>query len=204
MSRLWGTRCYMIGAMDRAPDCGIEWRRWLKTKLEPRGIVCLDPSDKPIDKGFEGISTRDKRDALIKEGKYAEVAREVKLLRVIDLRMVDLADFIICYIDTDIFAWGTAEEFDVANKTKKPILVCIKGGKENVPHWMLGQISHEHIFGNWDDLLEYIRHVDEDEDPYHYKRWTWFKYNEMLPQGTNKTSSSYDNHVAEHWSPYDP
>ena len=96
--------------------------------------------------------------------------------------MVDLADFLICYIDVNIHTVGTYEELFWANRSKKPILICVEGGKKNTPHWLFGTIPHQHIFNNWEELKKYLIHVDQDENVEHYKRWTFFKYNEMLPK----------------------
>lgn len=186
MNRLWGTRVYLAGPMDRVPDGGVIWREKLTPILQERGIVVLNPADKPIDKGFEGISSRKKREELIENGYYDEAAAQIKLLRIIDLRMVDLADFLIVYLDPDSHMCGTYNELFDANKCKKPILIMVEGGKNKVPHWLLGTIPHQMIFGSWDDLLEYVEHVDVDEDVDHYRRWTWFKYDQMLPKNIMK------------------
>jgi len=182
MNRLWGTRCYEIGPIDRANDCGAGWRNDLTPFLEKLGVIVLDPLNKPIDKSFEGIDARNKRNKFIEEEKYDDLSKEIKLLRIIDLRMVDLADFLICYIDVNIHTVGTYEELFWANRSKKPILICVEGGKKNTPHWLFGTIPHQHIFNNWEELKKYLIHVDQDENVEHYKRWTFFKYNEMLPK----------------------
>lgn len=181
-NRLWGSRVYEIGPMDRADDNGVGWRKYITPILEQRGIVVLDPTNKPIDKGLENIESRKTRDDLLIREKYEELSSQIKLLRIIDLRMVDLCDFIICYLDINIHTTGTYEELFWANRAKKPILICMKDGKKNIPHWLLGTVPHQHIFNNWEELLEYVRHVDEDDKVEHYKRWTFFRWNELLPK----------------------
>ena len=182
-NRLWGSRVYLAGPMDRVPDGGIVWRYNITPKLQSHGIVVLSPTNKPIDIGIEGKDCQVELTDNSTDEDYDKEATRVRLLRVIDLRMVDLADFLIVYIDPNTHLCGSYEELFTANSTKKPILVMIEGGKYRTPRWLLGTIPHQMIFGNWDDLLEYIRHVDEDVDVEHRKRWTWFKYKEMLPNG---------------------
>lgn len=180
--RLWGTRCYLIGAMDRVADGGIEWREYLVPFLRSLGVVPLNPCKKPIDIGTEKIEDRQRRKLLLQEGKYDEIRREMRVLRVVDLRMVDMSDFLICHIDTDVHACGTYEEFFWANRLKRPILTICKQGKRNAPYWLFGAIPHQHIFNNYDELKNHLYTINnKDIEPEHHKRWMFFDYANMLP-----------------------
>ena len=44
---------------------------------------------------------------------------------------------------------------------------------------MFGVIPHQHMFDNWSYLLEYLYHVNEDEEVDHLKRWRFFDFDEI-------------------------
>lgn len=181
-NRLWGTRVYLIGAMDRVVDGGVVWRRNITPFLEDIGVVVLNPANKPIGIGREDIEDRDLRTRLKAMGQYDELAKAMRLLRIIDLGMVDMSDFLICNIDVDSHACGTYEEFFWSNRMKTPILVHVEQGRDEAPDWLWGTIPHEHIFGEWDVLKSYVKHIDEDEGVDHMKRWMFFDYCRMMPK----------------------
>lgn len=196
MNRLYNTLVYLAGPMDKCENNGKIWRTLITPQLTNMGICVLDPTDKPINKGLEDIESRKQREFLLKEGKYEEFGKQVRLLRIIDLRMMDKADFIIAYININIPTCGTYEEIFRANIDKKPILLSVEGGKNNCPHWMFGVLPHEHIFNNWDELMSYLNFIDCSEiEPQHFKRWTWFnRYETMLPSrpyGTQNNGKTY-------------
>jgi hypothetical protein len=181
-NRLWGMKTYLIGAMDRVPDGGVVWRDRITPPLEELGVVVLNPCDKPIDIGLEDIEKREYRESLKEHGQYDQLAAEVKQLRVVDLRMVDMADFVIMNVDTSVHMCGSYEEDSWANRCKDPVLVRCEQGKVGCPDWMFGKIPHLHIFSEWEELLDYLRHVDADENVNHMKRWMFFDYTRMMPK----------------------
>lgn len=174
--------CYLIGAMDRVTDGGVEWRDDIIPHLRARDILVFNPCDKPMDFGNEGMDARAEREKLVELGEYDEVRKEVGLLRAADMRFTDKSDFIIFRLDPKIHLCGSYNEAFISNLCKKPVLVWVVGGKKMTPRWMFAVLPHQHIFGERDDLLEYIRHVDEDEEVYHYKRWTFIDYNRLFAQ----------------------
>lgn len=184
MNRLRGMRCYLIGAMDRVPDGGAPWRDNISCFLRGMDIIVLNPCDKPITIGYEKPEDRDRINDLKRNGRYDEVAEEIRLLRVVDLRMVDMSDFIICNLDISVHATGTYEEMFWANRLKRPILIHCEQGKSNVPNWLFGVLPHEFFFSNWSELQEYILNVNSSvETPKHYKRWMFFDYNRLTIDG---------------------
>ena len=54
-----------------------------------------------------------------------------------------------------------------------------KQGKENLPNWMFGVVPHEMVFSNWSELLEYLRHIDDDDDAKHMNRWRFFDFDKV-------------------------
>jgi hypothetical protein len=180
MGRLNKFRVYLAGPIDRAEDHGVGWREDISPFLRSIGVQIFNPCNKPINIGLENIEKREYRQKLKQEQKYDELSKEIKLLRIIDLAMVDKSDFIIAYIDTDIHLTGTYEEIFWANRLKRPILICCKRGKVDIPDWLFGVLPHQFFFDTWTDLKQYLLYVNDlNNEPKHYKRWTFFDYNKL-------------------------
>ena len=129
MGKLSGTRVYLVGAMDRAPDGGKKWREKATPVLKEMGIKVLNPCKKPIDIGLEDEDGRKKRREYRKKGEWEKLAK-YKTIRSIDLRMVDISDFIIVALNMNDQPFGTIEEIVTANRQKKVILVWSVNGKK--------------------------------------------------------------------------
>ena len=100
----------------------------------------------------------------------------MKIIRSVDLRMVDIVDFLIVNIDIETYTCGTPEEYFWANRCKKPIICRIVQGKENTPDWLLGTIPHEMIFSTWSEVIDYFRHIAFDDKINLLKRWMFFDW----------------------------
>jgi len=180
MNKLWGSRAYLCGAIDRTADLGIGWRNEITPNLENLGIVVEDPCNKPIDVGFE-IENREYRNNLKKDGQYSIIAKKMKDVRIIDLRLVDICDFLIVYLDLSIHVCGTYEEISWANRMKKPILIVVKQGKYECPDWLFGSIPDNMIFSSFEEMMNYLKKIDSGEESYK-SRWILFDYKKMLPK----------------------
>lgn len=176
MNRLAGMRGYLCGAMDRVDDGGIGWRRRLKHELEDLNVHWLDPTRKPIDIGIEDLENRQLRRDNKHQGDFDSVRREMKIVRCVDLRMVDICDFMPVRIDLDVHACGTYEEITTANRQKKPILAHVVQGKENAPDWLFGMLPHELIFSTEDEVCAYLRHIAHTPDINTLNRWYFFNF----------------------------
>jgi len=173
MGKLDGTRVYLVGAMDRAPDGGKGWREEITPPLQEMGIHVLSPCKKPIDIGLESEDGRKKRKEHKRKGEWDELAK-YKTIRSVDLRMVDISDFIIVALNMEEHPFGTIEEIVTANRQKKVILVWAVNGKAEAPDWLFWMIPHKFIFDKLEDLLKYVKDVDSGnrED----KRWVIFDF----------------------------
>lgn len=177
INRLKNNTVYLAGAIDRVADSGHGWRNDITPFLSSLGINVLNPLKKPISVGLEGDDYRYERHILKQEGRYADLAKIMKRVRNVDLRMVDKSDFLIVSIDMDVALCGTYEEIFWANRQKKPILIKCEQGVRNLPDWLFGCIPHQFFFNSWDSLIAYVRHVDSSEEqPEHHKRWFFFNY----------------------------
>lgn len=176
--KLKNNMVYLCGSMDRAPDGGIGWRRDLTPFLKNYlGCAVLDPSNKPVDDedllSIEKPGSRKMREKLLDDGEFDKFSQQIKKIRVLDLRLVDVSDFLITYINNDISSCGTMEEMYWANRMKKPVLIMCEQGKKNIPHWLFGVFPHQMFFSAWQELKNYLIDVDTGLDKNTYNRWVF-------------------------------
>ncbi len=172
---LAGTRAYLCGGMDRVKDGGVTWRRNITPKLEELGVVIFDPTNKPFydNKGDE--SDRHVRNRWLYAGEYEKMHDFMADVRGGDLRMVNHCDFVIIYIDTTTHLCGSYEEIAIANHEKKPILVVCKQLKAGAPWWLFGQLPHQHIFGSFVEMFEYLKGIDSGQIKDETSRWYFYR-----------------------------
>ena len=177
--RLNGLATYLCGPIDHADDDGVGWRRKITEDMKDMfGVRVLDPTDKPCktndgssyeEIGEEKVSTMQ----LKKDGHYAELAEKMRNIVRVDLRMVDLSDFIITYLPKDVTVCGTIHEIVTATESKKPTLIVAEGGRANIPNWLWGMLPVEPhtenrsgwLFDDFDALMEYLRQVHMGDAP---------------------------------------
>ena len=78
------------------------------------GVGVLDPTGKPTDFGKETADFRDNINELKRTRKFDDVKKEMRDIAAIDLRMVDIAHFVIMYMDIDVHMCGYYHEAFVA------------------------------------------------------------------------------------------
>jgi nucleoside 2-deoxyribosyltransferase len=176
VNRLKNLRCYLSGPIDLCPEGGAPWRKEITPLLTLRGVFVLDPLDKPIDVGLEKDDARVARKSLKENGKYEEFSSIVKKIRHVDLRMVDMCDFMVAFIDLTIPMCGTWEEIFGANRSKKPVLVFCKQGKKSIPDWLFGTLPHEMLFNDMGEVIQYLEEVDKSDFVEDYGRWLFFRF----------------------------
>jgi nucleoside 2-deoxyribosyltransferase len=174
MNRLKNQRVYLAGAMDRVADRGTTWRDNITPFLTDMGIVVFNPINKPTEIGLEDHDTHLIKIKLKEQRRYEELSHMMKTIRSVDLRLVDISDFLIVNLDLDVHPCGTYEEIFDANRSKKPILIHIEQGKEHTPDWLFGAIPHQMFFSNWEDIKKYLVHINTDENILTYNRWRFF------------------------------
>ena len=97
----------------------------------------------------------------------------------VDLRMVDIAHFVIMDMDMDVHMCGSYHEAFIAIQQKKPLLINCKQVKEYIHSWMFGVMPHQHMFSTWDDLLQYLDNVHTGYDTNNYNRWRFFDFEKV-------------------------
>lgn len=174
MNRLNNQRVYLAGAMDRVPDRGTTWRDAITPFLEDMGVIVFNPITKPTTTGMEDHDSHVIKTKLKQKERYDELSEMMKVIRRVDLRLVDISDFLVVNLDLDIHPCGTYEEIFWANRQKKPIIIHMEQGKKHAPDWLFGTIPHQTIFSSWDDVKEYLSHINSAENIDTYKRWYFF------------------------------
>lgn len=174
MNRLKNQRVYLAGAMDRVADRGSTWRDNITPFLENLGVVVFNPIKKPTDIGTEDAESHVTKTKLKSQRRFDELSAMMKTIRAVDLRLVDISDFLVVNLDLEVHPCGTYEEIFEANRSKKPILIHVEQGKDHTPDWLFGTIPHQMFFSNWDDIRNYLLHINNDENIDTYNRWRFF------------------------------
>lgn len=174
MNRLKNQRVYLAGAMDRVVDRGFGWRNKITPFLQELGICVLNPLSKPTDVGLEDNETHQIKMYLKKNEDYDNLSQIMKNIRAVDLRLVDISDFLLVNLDLDIHPCGTYEEIFWANRQKKPIIIHVEQGKNKTPDWLFGTIPHQMIFSSWSEIKNYLEQIDSCVNVEHFKRWYFF------------------------------
>lgn len=170
-NRLKNQRVYLAGAMDRVSDRGNGWRDSITPFLESLGVVVFNPIKKPIMIGQEDEATHKYKIKLKLEKNYKELSDLMKVIRSVDLRLVDISDFMIVNLDLDVHPCGTYEEIFWANRQKKPIIVHMVQGKQNAPDWLFGTIPHEMILSSWNEVQDYLNYINDYSEIETFNRW---------------------------------
>ena len=114
-------------------------------------------------------------------GRFDEVVRLMKDIVRVDLSMVDKSDFVIVFLDMDVYTCGSYVEIAHAAMERKPILVVCKQGKNKIPGFLWGLCGgHSTFFSDWKQLKDYIVRVAiaDDFDDLN-GRWKFFNYDKV-------------------------
>ena len=174
MNRLKNQRVYLAGAMDRVVDRGTTWRENITPFLQKLGATVFNPIKKPCSEGQEDHIVHLHKLHLKKTAQYDELSKVMKTIRCVDLRLVDISDFLVVNLDMDVHPCGTYEEIFLANRSKKPVIIHIEQGKSQAPDWLFGTIPHEMIFSSWIQVKDYLDHINSSSSIDSYNRWQFF------------------------------
>jgi hypothetical protein len=134
---LKGARVYLSGPMDfvasREKEKKYGWRTRIAKFLRINGATVFDPWNKPHVMGLHEYGREDINTVKLRENwsfkddekgrkSRAECAKVFWETMHIDLRMVDISDFVIAYCPTNIYSVGTVHEIVVAREQHKPVL----------------------------------------------------------------------------------
>ena len=153
---------YLSGPMDFVADRALEqrsgWRVRLKEFLLARGVTVYDPWAKPLVAGMEHYGKEDENSAGRRQewtygGTDVDRAKRDELTDHfwptvhIDLRMVDLADFLVAYCPTNTYSVGTVHEIALARQQHKPVLMV-------TPRLAMSKVAElqQHLTGQGDEV----------------------------------------------------
>jgi len=175
LNRLRGLRAYLAGPIDHAEDDGVGWRNDLGGWLKKRGIIVIDPCSKPLTyHAFKEIGEEKQRMMNLKiQERYFELSKWMQGIVHVDLRMVDVSDIVIVYLDIKSRPFGTIHELINALNQRKPTLVVIEGGKVEAPNWLFGIMRHEFIFSNFEEMCSFLTLIDSGTIQPDYTRWVF-------------------------------
>ena len=175
-NRLHGLKCYLAGPIDYAEDDGKGWRKKMTKWLTKYGVMVFDPCDKKVAHAkYKEVDEEKKKMMTLKaSGRFFELTQRMKEIVHYDLRMTDISDFLIVYINPEIPMFGTIHELLNSLHQRKPTLVVIEGGKKNVSNWLFGIMDFNFMFDDFDDLKDYLGHVDDGTIQADLSRWVFF------------------------------
>ncbi len=176
--KLNGQRCYLAGPIDHSEDDGIAWRIEMTEWLSERGVMALDPTNKRTSNTiFNEIGDEQKNLGQLRElGRFNELRDAMKPIVLADLRMVEVSDFLIVYLDPSVQMCGTWEELFVGLRQHKPVFVVVNGGKQKLNFWMFGRINPDFVFDSFEDVKNYLDQVDNETIRADSSRWIFFDY----------------------------
>ena len=179
MNRLKGARYYHCGPMQSLPDSGIGYRKIIEDITKKFGLICLDPTNKPSSVAKEDIGTREILLNSIKSGKYEYVHEVMREICAIDLRLVDISDFLILYHDPNIPTCGTWHEMGMAILQRKPVLVLCPSGLDKIPLWLWGVGKYQEFFTSIEQLDSYLAHLAYDQNIEDLGRWKFLNWEKI-------------------------
>jgi hypothetical protein len=167
----------LAGAIEKEVDAGTGWRAAVQHELVDLKVQWLDPTNKPVDFCSETPELSAQLHYSREHGLDTAVREIMRAIRAVDLRMVDVSDFIIVNIDPAIPTFGTHEEIDRAQSQNKPVLVRIEGGRHCAPLWWFDKLDSKLFFSTWESLYAHLRYTAtnnmSDEE---FLRWCDYKW----------------------------
>lgn len=169
------TRAIVIGPMEECISEGRDVRLRVKKELDKMGVTLLDHYDRPfVEMVREDEDTHNDMVKMREEERYDDLA-DLRLIRLQDLALIDMSDFVICHFEKKTFSVGTFEELFLANKIKKPIFFVWGEGKQKCPFWVFWTIPHRYIYNSIDEVIEMLHKINNGEVQIDSKRWRLLK-----------------------------
>jgi nucleoside 2-deoxyribosyltransferase len=176
MNHLKGLRVYLSGNCENAEKAGADWRKDITPKLKKLGLVIFDPVHSNVPLSF--CNKQDEFEfvkKLRKDGDYVTLRKAMSQVVAADLRMCDVADCIIVYLDSEKPTYGTIDEIVTACNQKKPVYLVCKQGMKAMPLWLFGRVPLEYMCENLEQVLHKLDTIDKAK-PEHLaglidKRW---------------------------------
>jgi hypothetical protein len=196
MNRLAGMLTYLVGPMEQEVNRGSEWRVEITAFLQKRlSVGVLNPCDKPAsgENVAEDYNLYTKINSTKVAARQHELRGEIENANILyesahklcqpfvryDLRMVDIAHFIVMHVNPDIHMCGSYGEQAVATLQRKPVIVFCPQGKDRIPNWLYGILKPEMFFTCMDEVQNYLLHVAYDHEVDDLNRWRFIDMNKV-------------------------
>ena len=179
VNRLEGLRTYLAGPLDLAKPKDLLWRSEITPWLQSLGLIVLDPTNKPINICDEDIENQIYKQELKDSNDFEKLSYMMKQIIRCDLRLCDMADFLIVYITLNVFTTGTIHEIVTMSHQRKPILIFCKQGINKIPNWLFGLCNYKEFFDSWLDLKEYLFLINS-EAIIPNDKWLFFNKENLL------------------------
>lgn len=188
LDRTWG---YLSGGIENAKDHGVNWRRHMIQLVHNAGldIWLVDPTDKPEELGIN--EEQEYQSNLQKTGKFRELQAFVSEYRRLDIRSVDLSDFLVVVIDPTIPQWGTADETYFAESQHKPTFFICEGGLYRLPKWLFDVIDpidedgKTNVYESVEEVVAELVRLDRGEKPLSRE---WVLLRKVMEERRSKTA----------------
>ena len=170
MAALNKNRCYLFGAIDRAPDRGYGWRIEFAEFLESLGIITYNPLSN------DGNSSKSAywREKHKKSGDWYNFIPMMENLAAKDFGMLNRCDFAVGYIDINIPMCGTYMELQKLVDQNKPRLIVCKQGIQSIPDFIFSSTPVDWMFPSFDDLKLYLTEIDSGIQRPLYDKFLFF------------------------------
>jgi len=170
MGPLYNTNCYLSSPIEFDNLGATNWRQDVCDCLKEKfGINVFDPS-----KDIKQDSVV-KMDIALENEDYDTVENICKMFTKKDLAVIDRSDFLIAASIKGIPTTGVPCEIIHAINLKKPVMIVATKGKKTASKWYFGNLKHQYIFGNWDDLYKYLQEVNEYKHVNNHRWWYTYK-----------------------------
>lgn len=170
INNLSHTRCYIAGPIEYQKNKNekYEYMKSIIDFLQKNEVNVLDPQKIRMN----GVSEISDRKKMFDENNFNEIRRQAKIIVRKDLRCIDISDFIIAYLPSNICTVGTIHEIIESDRQKKPTLILCPQGKKNIPLWLYGIIPLRYMFESIDEILNYLKKINENDKIIQYDdRW---------------------------------
>ena len=183
MNRLKNHIAYLAGSIDQSKDLGRGWREDMTPFLNNLDIGVFNPCDKAINncKVHEDEKFVEHINELKRLGYLAHAQKEMQEIVRIDLKLVDLSNFLILNLVPDVHMCGSYGEQTLACFQRKPIIIHCAKGIHAIPNWLFGICDPELFFDTWSEVRAYITNIAtgatvNDND----SKWRFLDYDKVF------------------------
>lgn len=164
------TRAYLGGHIEYSKngDWRTEFARTLKDRFD---IIPLSPLEKCfVDQQDENEELKVILKEKMRAEEFYEVSTYMKEIIRKDLRLIDISDFCIFYLEPENATFGSVHEIIVAAQQRKPVLLVIND-RSKTPLWLMGIINSHYIFDSLSAVINYLTDICLIKAKFDSKYW---------------------------------